>query len=57
MITVQAYHAIRMTVSMLHWLVRIADWWRPWRDARERQRLVSVLGALEAFVDRGGPKG
>ncbi len=51
MITVQAYDALRMTVSMRHWLVV------PWRDGRERQRLVSVLGALEAFVDRVGPKG
>jgi hypothetical protein len=50
-ITVQAYHAIQISVSTLHWLVA------PWRDARERQRLVSVLGALEAFVDRVGPKG
>lgn len=49
--------ALSRVLPRLRWLVRITGWWRPWRDGRERQRLVSVLGALEAFVHRVGTKG
>lgn len=45
---------VRRLLPRLRLLTRITGWWGPWRHSRERQRLVMVLGGLQAFAERAG---